>query len=117
MSDPRVRFATGIASGSADADIVEALDRVRPLIGVAPGLDPIAATAVGALFSMLTRLFPHTEIEGDAVMSSNPWGVTHLSGLPARLAPRAPFAVSGSRVRHRDRCGGVRRGRPVDGRE
>jgi hypothetical protein len=90
MSDPRLRFATGIANGSADGAILEELDRVRPLIGVAPGLDPIASTAVGMLFSMLTRLFPHTEIEGDAPMGPNPWSVAHLSELPARLASARP---------------------------
>src|ERR1700728_859602 len=89
MTDPRVAFAVGVAEG-AEAEILGMLDRVRPIIRLGEGIGPVAATPVGALLSMLVRVFPHTALAGDAPMGPNPWGASRLSDLPRLLAPSRP---------------------------
>jgi RNA polymerase sigma factor (sigma-70 family) len=42
---------------------------------------------------MLIRVHPHTLLEGDAAMGSNPWGIDTLADLPARLGPCRPTPI------------------------
>src|SRR5581483_8943103 len=87
MIDPRVSFGPGLATGAA---VLEALDAVRPVIRLGAGLDRRAATAAGVLYSLLVRLHPHTVLDGDGVLTSNPWRAERVAALPARLAAARP---------------------------
>ncbi|MBF6558264.1 MAG: hypothetical protein IVW52_19355 [Acidimicrobiales bacterium] len=94
MSDPRLSFGLGVAIGAGDA-VLEALDGLRPVIRVGIDVDARAATALAALYSMLLRLFPHTVLEGDAILDANPWGATRLSELVEVLAAARPTPSRG----------------------
>jgi hypothetical protein len=63
---------------------------MRPIIRANAAMHPAAGTAVAGLYSLLSRVHPHTIIEGDAEMGRNPWGVARLADLPDRLAPCRP---------------------------
>ena len=92
MSDPRVSFGLGVVTGADDA-VLEALDRLRPVIRVGIDVDARSATAVAGLYSMLIRLFPHTLFDGDAALGANPWGATRLSDLLGLLAAARPTST------------------------
>lgn len=95
MSDPRLALSPRILN-AAGAPVLEALDRLRPVIRVGSGLHPAAATAIGGLYSLLVRVHPHAVIDGDAPMGPNPWGAESLLELPCRIAPsRVEPAVPG----------------------
>lgn len=83
MSDPRITFGVDTAGGDGGA-VADALDRTRPIIRVDPALPPAGATAATALVLMLSRVFPHTTLEGDASLGPNPWGATTASDAVAR---------------------------------
>jgi hypothetical protein len=79
MDDPRLRLL-GTAE-AADADrLLAALDTVRPIVAVSPGLPPAAAGAALTLVALLSRLFPHVQVEGSAQAGPNPWGITDVAG-------------------------------------
>jgi hypothetical protein len=88
-ADPRLSIGPGLARTSTD-QVAEALDRLRPVIRIEPGVGPPSATAIGGLFSLLVRVHPHTTIDGDAEMGLNPWGVTRLSEMADRLTASRP---------------------------
>lgn len=93
MTDPRLSVRDR-AAGPSTEKVVEALDRLRPVVRVGDGLHPTAAAAVGGLYSMLVRVHPHTILEGDALMGPNPWGVDTLADLPDHLVPCRPAPVT-----------------------
>jgi hypothetical protein len=89
MIDPRVSLGQGLVL-DAGTSVLGALDRVRPIIRLGDGLDPNAATAAGALYSLLVRLYPHTVLHGDAAMGPNPWRAPALALLPGLLNASRP---------------------------
>jgi hypothetical protein len=89
MSDPRLSLNIGVVPGAGTA-ILESLDGLRPVIRVGAELDSRAAVAVGALYAILLRLFPHTVIEGTAAMGTNPWGAASLDELRHLLVAVRP---------------------------
>src|SRR4051812_718449 len=72
---PMSRITIGAQQTPTAADVVAAaLDEVRVIVRIAPGLDPVAASAAGALVSMVSRIHHHVELDGDAALGPNPWG-------------------------------------------
>ena len=94
-ADPRLSLGPALANSGAER-IRDSLDRLRPVIRVEAGLTPAAASAVAALFSMLVRVHPHTVVDGDAELGSNPWRAARLSDMPDRLAACRPDPVTGA---------------------
>lgn len=91
MNDPRVSLGIDV-SGAAGAAVTDALDRTRPIVRVDPALPPAGATAAAGLALMLTRVFPHTELDGDAALGPNAWGASTVaeavaSSATAKVAP------------------------------
>lgn len=95
MSDPRLDIGPQLTGAAAEA-CQDALDGVRPIVRVAPSLDPRAATAAAALVHLLGRLHPHTTIAGDVPLGPNPWGAATL-GEAAGLVPRPPATKDATR--------------------
>lgn len=89
MTDPRVSLGPSLLPDAGDRT-TDALDGVRPIIRLGQRLSPQAGTAVAVLYSLLSRLHPHTIIEGDAVTDSNPWGAATVAGLPGLLLTSRP---------------------------
>lgn len=89
--DPRLGIGTQATAAGADA-VRAALDGLRPVVRVESTLPPLAANAAGALLSMLLRVHPHTELEGDAVCGPNPWGASRLADIMNILGPVRPLA-------------------------
>ena len=87
--DPRVALGSALTPGSA-LPVLEALDRLRPVVRVSAGASPPVALAASGLYSLLVRVHAHTTVEGDAALGPNPWGAARLSELPARLGPVDP---------------------------
>lgn len=90
-TDPRLSIGTQATAAGADA-VRAALDGLRPVVRVEPALPPLAANAAGALLSMLLRVHPHTELEGDAVCGPNPWEANRLTEIMDILGPVRPEA-------------------------
>ena len=89
MTDLRISLAQRLLPEAGGA-VLDALDSVRPVIKVDPAVGDLAAVACGALYSMLVRLYPHTVLDGEALLGTNPWGASCLSDLPVRLARSVP---------------------------
>ena len=89
MTDPRISLGQRFLPDEG-APVLDALDGVRPVIKVGPAVGDLGAVACGALYSMLIRLYPHTAVDGEALLGTNPWGAGRLSDLPARLARSIP---------------------------
>jgi hypothetical protein len=90
--DPRVAIGPELAPGAA-VPVLEALDRLRPVVRVEPSASEPIALAAASLFSLLVRVHAHTVLEGDAALGPNPWGAQELSELPELLAGCRPPAV------------------------
>jgi len=81
MDDPRLRLLG--AGEAADASrLLAALDTVRPIVTVSPGLPPTAAGAALTLVALLSRLFPHVQVDGSARAGPNPWGIADVADAP-----------------------------------
>jgi hypothetical protein len=78
MDDPRLRLL-GAAEAADASRLLAALDTVRPIITVPPGLPRPAAGAALTLVALLSRLFPHVQVEGYAQAGPNPWGITDVA--------------------------------------
>lgn len=84
MDDPRLRLLG--AAGAADADrLLAALDTLRPIVTVSPSLPPAAAGAALTLVALLSRLFPHVQVDGSAHTGPNPWGISEVADAPSRF--------------------------------
>lgn len=93
------RITIGAQQTPAAANqVAAALDDVRIIVRVAPGLDPIAAVAAGALVSMVSRVHHHVEIDGDALMAPNPWGASHIGQILDALTAHRPEAAADHRT-------------------
>jgi hypothetical protein len=89
------RITIGSQQSPTAADrVAAALDEVRIIVRIAPGLDPIAAAAAGALVSMVSRIHHHVELDGDAALAPNPWGATQLSGVLDAVASHRPDSAA-----------------------
>ncbi len=94
MADARLR----LLDAADDADIgrfLAALDSLRPIVVLPAGLPEAAAGAALTLIALLSRLFPHLEVEGTAQAGPNPWGLVRVEDAVAgfravRPAPTAP---------------------------
>ncbi len=89
MNDPRARLGHQL-SGLEPQPVLEALDRLRPVLRLGRGLGAIDASAAVALGALLVRMHPHLELDGDATLGVNPWGVTTVAEgveLFRRIAP------------------------------
>lgn len=89
MSDLRIALGIGTTSAAADR-VSEALDEVRVVVRLAPGLDPHAAAAAAALMSMLARLHAHVVVDGDAACVTNPWGANEVADVLRNVAAHRP---------------------------
>ncbi len=90
-TDPRLSIGTQATAAGADT-VRTALDGLRPVVRVERTLPPLAANAAGALLSILLRMHPHTELEGDAACGPNPWGAIRLAEIVDILGPVRPEA-------------------------
>jgi len=83
VNDPRITLGVDTA-GSEGGAVADALDRTRPIVRVDPDLPPAGATAAAALALVLSRLFPHTTLDGDSALGPNPWGASTAFDAVAR---------------------------------
>jgi hypothetical protein len=117
MNDPRLRLLG--AAGAAGADrLLAALDTVRPIVMVSPGLPPRAAGAALTLVALLSRLFPHVQVDGSAQAGPNPWGIGDVADAPDwfRAVRPVPTRSPGTDIRMSlGMRSGVRVGVPVLG--
>ena len=81
MDDPRLRLL-GAAEAADAGRLLAALDTVRPIVTVSPGLPTAAAGAALTLVALLSRLFPHVQIDGSAWAGPNPWGIANVADAP-----------------------------------
>ena len=79
MDDPRLRLL-GAAEAADAGRLLAALDTVRPIVTISPGLPTVAAGAALTLVALLSRLFPHVQVDGSAQAGPNPWGITDVAG-------------------------------------
>jgi hypothetical protein len=89
MTDPRLDLGPALTGADA-ADCQHALDRVRPVVRIGRGLDPHAAGAAAALVHLLGRLHPHTTVDGDATLDTNPWSATSVLDAAASVPTPQP---------------------------
>lgn len=89
MTDPRLELQGHTPAAPAER-LAEALDTLRPVVIVDRAAGPASLRAAAALYSLLVRLFPHTELWGDGDLGPNPWGVPRLAALPAALSAVRP---------------------------
>lgn len=87
MTDPRVSLGID-AAAAAGAVVTDALDRTRPIVRVDPNLPPAGATAAAAFALMVARVYPHTELDGDAALGPNPWGAATVADALAKSSVR-----------------------------
>lgn len=78
MDDPRLRLL-GAAEAADAGRLLAALDTIRPIVTVSPGLPPTAAGAALTLVALLSRLFPHVQVNGSAQAGPNPWGIADVA--------------------------------------
>lgn len=92
MTDARIELLAHTPAASTDR-LIQALDAVQPVITAGSAAGPARLRAAAALYSLLARLFPHTELSGDGDLGPNPWGITRLAALPAVLHGVCPAAT------------------------
>lgn len=97
MTDPRVSLGPELV-GTAGDEVVEALDRTRPIVRIDSALSPLAAAAAAGLVVVLSRLHPHTTVDGDAPLGPNPWGALTVADVLNRTAPAIPAPGRGHDV-------------------
>ena len=89
MDDPRLRLL-GAAEAAGAGRLLAALDTLRPIVMVSPGLPPAAAGAALTLVALLSRLFPHVQVDGSAHAGPNPWGISDVADAPSRFRSVRP---------------------------
>jgi hypothetical protein len=89
MSDPRLALGAD-STGVGAARVLEALDGVRVIVRLAPGLPEPTGAAGLALVSILGRLLPHVVVDGDAPVGPNPWTAGSVTDGYDRLAATRP---------------------------
>ena len=90
MTDPRISLGADVSDNAGD-HILAVLDAIRPVVRIGPGLSPAAAAAAAALVVIVARVFPHTTIDGDAVLGVNPWNATTVADALKNPCPaRSP---------------------------
>jgi hypothetical protein len=93
MDDPRLRLLG--TSEVADAGrLLAALDTVRPIVTVSPGLPLPAAGAALTLVALLSRLFPQMQVDGTAKAGPNPWGIADVADAPDRFRAVRPVPTA-----------------------
>jgi len=100
MDDPRLRLL-GTAEAADAGRLLAALDTVRPIVTVSPGLPPAAAGAALTLVALLSRLFPHVQVDGSAQAGPNPWGITDVANAMDwfRTVRPVPTTAPGTDIR------------------
>src|SRR6266566_9530299 len=93
MDDPRLRLL-GAAEAADAGRLLAALDTVRPIVTVSPHLAPAAAGAALTLVALLSRLFPHVQVDGSAPAGPNPWGITDVAGVMDWFQPVRPVPTT-----------------------
>jgi hypothetical protein len=84
MGDPRLRLLD--AASGADADrFLNALDSVRPVIRVSSWAPVPVANAAATLLALLSRMFPHVEVDGSPRLGVNPWAAADLDDAAKNL--------------------------------
>lgn len=97
MDDPRLRLLGAAEVAGADR-LLAALDMVRPIVTVSPGLPPPVAGAALTLVALLSRLFPQMQVDGRAAVGPNPWGITDVAEAPDRFQAARPVATAEPRA-------------------
>ena len=93
MDDPRLRLL-GAAEAADAGRLLAALDTLRPIVTVTPGLPPAAAGAALTLVALLSRLFPHVQVDGSAHAGPNPWGISDVADAPGRFRGVRPVPTT-----------------------
>jgi hypothetical protein len=93
VDDPRLRLL-GISKVADAGRLLAALDTVRPIVTVSPGLPPPAAGAALTLVALLSRLFPQMQVDGTAKAGPNPWGITDVAEAPGRFRAVRPVPTA-----------------------
>jgi hypothetical protein len=96
LSDPRVSLAAAVPAASAEL-VLESLDRIRPIVRIGAN-EPAAANAAASLLAMLSRVFAHTTLDGNASLGGNPWAAPTLAHLETALASVRPAPVRAPEV-------------------
>lgn len=82
--------------GSSAAELaLDALDQLQIRIVVPDSIPPPAAAAAAGLIALCGRLFAHVQVDGDAALPFNPWGVATIGDVLTvlewiRLQPTRP---------------------------
>jgi len=115
MDDPRLRLL-GAAQAADAGRLLTALDTLRPIVTVSPSLPPAAAGAALTLVALLSRLFPHVQVDGSAHAGPNPWCISNVSDAAGRFQGVRPVPTTAAAtdirvslglttgLRVRDRC-------------
>jgi hypothetical protein len=83
MDDPRLRLL-GAAQAADTGRLLTALDTLRPIVTVSPSLPPAAAGAALTLVALLSRLFPHVQVD----RSTGPRTLGRIRGASATYQTR-----------------------------
>ncbi|HUY48407.1 MAG TPA: hypothetical protein VMV92_22210 [Streptosporangiaceae bacterium] len=93
MDDPRLRLL-GTAEAGEAGRFLAALDAVRPIVTISPGLPPTAAGAALTLVALLCRVFPHVQVDGTRPTGPNPWGITDAADAVSRFRGACPVPTA-----------------------
>lgn len=83
-TDPRLRFL-GSDTGTAGADLLQALDDVRVVIRIGPDMSGGHTVALAAFIGMVARLFGDVVLERPVVLAPNWWGAADTDQLLTAL--------------------------------
>lgn len=89
MPDRRLRLLGTVEKAGATR-FLAALDSIRPIVVVPSGLSEPVAGAALTLIALLVRIFPHTEVEGTALVGPNPWGLRRVEDAINRFQAVRP---------------------------
>ena len=89
MADPRLRLLGAVSSADADR-LLAALDSIRPIVIVAPGLPAPAVGAALTLLAILSRMFPHVQVTGFAAAGPDPWNIADVADAQASFQAVRP---------------------------
>ncbi len=88
LNDPRISLAAAVDPALGD-QALRAFDAIQPILRIDDG-NRFAANAAASSLAMLSRIFPHTRLEGDAELGYNVWGARSLGQLVEILAAVRP---------------------------
>jgi hypothetical protein len=88
LNDPRISLAAAVDPALGD-QALRAFDAIQPIVRIDSD-NRFAANAAASTLAMLSRIFPHTRLEGDAELGHNVWGAQSVGQLEEMLAAVRP---------------------------